>query len=254
MFGDFFIRLKHFDAYPKPLEDFRVKTLTGGIISVFCTVTIVALFIMEWRSYLAVDIDQELFVDLTRNQKLTINLNMTFTHLPCPLLSIDVMDVSGEHQLDVVKGVKKVRLNSEGRIISESNQTETESLETTIETVKVNETALDVPRCLSCYGAEASNFKCCNTCDDVRNAYRQKNWHFSPFGVEQCQKEFGTGGNMQASSASKDQEYVEKMLKSGEGCQLAGHLEVNKVAGNFHIGIFSIQKKNFQIHQYFKYF
>ena len=43
---------------------------------------------------------------------------------------------------------------------------------------------------------------------------------------------------MQASDISKDAEKVEILLNSGEGCQLGGHLVVNKVAGNFHIGNF----------------
>ena len=39
-----------------------------------------------------------------------IHLNMTFPRLPCELLTLDVMDVSGEQQVGVAHGVKKVRL------------------------------------------------------------------------------------------------------------------------------------------------
>ena len=38
---------------------------------------------------------------------------------------------------------------------------------------------------------------------------------------------------MQANA--KDREQIVKLIDSGEGCRLEGHLEVNKVAGNFHI-------------------
>lgn len=41
-----------------------------------------------------------------------IHLNMTFPRLPCELLTLDVMDVSGEQQDGVVHGVNKVRLSS----------------------------------------------------------------------------------------------------------------------------------------------
>lgn len=41
-----------------------------------------------------------------------IHLNMTFPRLPCELLTLDVMDASGEHQVGVVHGVNKVRLSS----------------------------------------------------------------------------------------------------------------------------------------------
>jgi len=37
-------------------------------------------------------------------------MNITFPKLPCELLTLDVMDVSGEQQHGVLHGVKKVRL------------------------------------------------------------------------------------------------------------------------------------------------
>lgn len=40
-----------------------------------------------------------------------IHLNMTFPRLPCELLTLDVMDVSGEQQVGVAHGVNKVRLS-----------------------------------------------------------------------------------------------------------------------------------------------
>ena len=107
MFGGIFNRLRHFDAYPKTLEDFRVKTLAGAFISLFCTILIVILFLMEWQAYITIEIHQELFVDLSRSQKLTININMTLAKLPCGLVSIDAGDISGESS-DVSKGLKKV--------------------------------------------------------------------------------------------------------------------------------------------------
>lgn len=39
-----------------------------------------------------------------------IHLNMTFPRLPCELLTLDVMDVSGEQQVGVAHGMNKVRL------------------------------------------------------------------------------------------------------------------------------------------------
>jgi endoplasmic reticulum-Golgi intermediate compartment protein 3 len=45
-----------------------------------------------------------------------IHLNMTFPRIPCELLTLDVMDVSGEQQHGVMHGVHKFRLQpqSEG--------------------------------------------------------------------------------------------------------------------------------------------
>lgn len=41
-----------------------------------------------------------------------IHLNITFPRIPCELLTLDVMDVSGEQQTGVMHGVNKVRLAS----------------------------------------------------------------------------------------------------------------------------------------------
>lgn len=69
--------------------------------------------------------------------------------------------------------------------------------------------------CGSCYGAEGDTIKCCNTCDQVREAYRLKGWSFSnPESIAQCVKE----------------DWSKKMEEQkDEGCQLYGALTVNKV-------------------------
>ena len=51
MFIDIVSRLKHFDAYPKPLEDFRVKTFSGAVITLFFTIAIIILFSFELMAY-----------------------------------------------------------------------------------------------------------------------------------------------------------------------------------------------------------
>lgn len=92
------------------------------------------------------------------------------------------MDVSGESHIEH-KGLKKTSLDREGRIIikkQEQIKTTTVKKEPEVDKKVDNTNSTDEKKCLTCYGAEASNFPCCNTCDDVRLAYRQKNWHFSP--------------------------------------------------------------------------
>ena len=42
-----------------------------------------------------------------------IHMNISFPQIPCTLLTLDVMDVSGEVQTGVMHGISKVRLASE---------------------------------------------------------------------------------------------------------------------------------------------
>jgi hypothetical protein len=46
-------------------------------------------------------------------ERMEIHLNITFPQLPCEILTLDVMDISGELQSGVIHGINKVRLSPE---------------------------------------------------------------------------------------------------------------------------------------------
>lgn len=147
-----------------------------------------------------------------------IHLNVTFPNMPCELLTLDVMDVSGEQQHGVAHGITKLRLQppSRGGGVIESNSL-----------AQLHEKAehLNPDYCGGCYGAtapaNAEKSGCCNTCDEVREAYAQASWAFGRGeGVEQCEREH----------------YSERLdQQREEGCRIEGLLQVNKVVGNFHL-------------------
>lgn len=59
-------------------------------------------------------------------------------------------------------------------------------------------------------------YRCCNTCDDVKRAYKMKNWDFHPSNIEQCK-------NQKDSKDMPDNAFK-------EGCQIYGSLQVNRVS------------------------
>lgn len=144
-----------------------------------------------------------------------IHLNVTFHQIPCELLSLDVMDVSGDLQASITHGVSKHRLTSHGDLIESSS----------LDIHGDNPHHLDPDYCGQCYGAIAPESSkkagCCQTCDDVREAYASKGWAFGDgTGVAQCEEEG----------------YKQKIIdQAEEGCRIDGSLWVNKVIGNFHI-------------------
>jgi len=89
--------------------------------------------------------------------------------------------------------------------------------------------------CGSCYGSQEYEAQCCNTCQDVQEAYRKKGWSFqNPDSIAQCAKE----GFTQRLVEQKD-----------ESCKVFGYLLVNKVAGNFHFAPGkSFQQNHMHVH------
>jgi len=76
--------------------------------------------------------------------------------------------------------------------------------------------------CGSCYGAESERHKCCNSCEEVLSAYREKGWEIlNPGKFVQCENEGYEGEDY---SKTRD-----------EHCRIKGHLEVNRVSGTIHI-------------------
>eukprot|EP00270_Netrium_digitus_P000141 TRINITY_DN10159_c0_g1_i1.p1 TRINITY_DN10159_c0_g1~~TRINITY_DN10159_c0_g1_i1.p1 ORF type:complete len:388 (-),score=64.41 TRINITY_DN10159_c0_g1_i1:208-1371(-) len=234
---DLLNKLKVLDAYPKINEDFYSRTLSGGIITLVSTIFMILLFISELRIYLHTTTTNELSVDTTRGETLKINVDVTFPHMGCAMLSLDAMDISGEQHLDVVHNIFKRRLSADGEPIE---ITGTKDAVGAAKTEKLkdkhgNEVGPNETYCGSCFGAEEHDTQCCNTCDEVREAYRKRGWALtSPDIIEQCSREG----------------YLDKVKEQqGEGCNVYGFLEVNKVAGNFHFAPGkSFQQANMHVH------
>jgi len=149
-----------------------------------------------------------------------IHLNISFPRIPCELLTLDIMDVSGEQQTGVKHGINKVQLapRSEG-----SHPLALTSLDLHSEANAA--VHLDPTYCGNCYGAPApptaAKAGCCQTCEEVREAYATVSWAFGRGeNVKQCEEEH----------------YSEKLdAQREQGCRIEGGFRVNKVIGNFHI-------------------
>jgi len=212
--------IKKFDAYPKTLEDFRIKTLGGGTITVISAIVMILLFASEFQDYLQPSIDEQLYVDTSRGSKLKINLDIVFPKIGCDFLSLDAQDVTGEQHIAIEHNIYKRRLDLDGKPIEEPVRDMAVGEAGKITNKTEEGTEVDVQKCLSCYGAETEDKKCCNTCEEVKQQYIKKSWKFVPTTIEQCKGEILT----------EDQQRVLK-----EGCQIYGYLEVNRVGGSFHV-------------------
>ncbi|KAG0470114.1 hypothetical protein HPP92_016814, partial [Vanilla planifolia] len=185
--------------------------------------------------YLRPVTETTLVVDTSRGERLRINFDIIFPALPCSILSLDAMDISGEEHLDVKHDIIKSRIDSHGNVIEvRQDGIGAPKIEKPLQRhggrLEQNETY-----CGSCYGAEVSDDHCCNSCEEVREAYSKKGWGMSnPDLIDQCKRE----GFLQR---IKDED--------GEGCNIYGFLDVNRVAGNFHFAPGkSFQQSNIHVH------
>lgn len=90
------------------------------------------------------------------------------------------MDISGETQADITHNILKTRLDEKGTLVPNSHSTE---LRNDID--KLNEQRQN-GYCGSCYGGIEPEGGCCNSCDDVRQAYVGRGWSFNrPDSIEQ---------------------------------------------------------------------
>ena len=181
---------------------------------------------------------------------LEVEFDLTFPHIPCALLATDANDPTGQSQsfhIDKSHRVWKHRLDKDGKRIGRKSRFELggpltredqlETLQRAKEQVENNdedrnlaaaeeealsnageqvEEADDEQNCGSCYGAGDEN-ECCNTCDDVKRAYRRKQWHIPDITkIEQCRH------------------LVRATDEEGEGCNVRGSVALSTGGGNLH--------------------
>lgn len=106
-------RFTRLDAFTKTVDEARIRTTSGGIVTILSLLVVLYLSWGEWVEYRKIVIHPELVVDKGRGERMEIHLNITFPRVPCELLTLDVMDVSGEQQHGVMHGISKVRLRPE---------------------------------------------------------------------------------------------------------------------------------------------
>mmetsp|Transcript_32999 Transcript_32999/g.77113 ORF Transcript_32999/g.77113 Transcript_32999/m.77113 type:complete len:383 (+) Transcript_32999:113-1261(+) len=186
--------LRHFDVYTKVHEDYVMRSKTGGAVTVVTAFIISLLFWTEIGEFLSVEVNDSISVDTRINQKLHIGLDITFPHLRCDEVSVDTVDSSGDNQVDVHGSLDKLPLDAEGRQVAGDEPTKKGD-------------------CLPCLEAADDEHTCCNSCQELKDAYVAKGlayYHVLDF-AEQC--------------------------KHSIGCRVKGQVIVNKVSGNVHVAL-----------------
>lgn len=217
--------------FPKVDTEYTVHTDRGGIVSLIAYGLILLLVVAEIIAFVNQNYShntvEHIAVDTSLGKRMRVNLNITFPAVSCEDLHIDIMDVAGDSQLDIEDTMSKRRLSRKGSPLGSSEIVETNKHQQ-LESEKQDILKVKVPDdyCGPCYGAGEEEDQCCNTCDDLIEAYKKKRWRTDLVTQtsEQCIRE--------------GRDKIEpKKLRRGEGCNLQGYFMVNRVGGNFHMAM-----------------
>ncbi|XP_042501692.1 endoplasmic reticulum-Golgi intermediate compartment protein 3-like [Macadamia integrifolia] len=185
--------LKSIDAFPRAEEHLMQKTQSGALVSIVGLIIMATLFLHELKYYLTTYTVHQMAVDLKRGETLPIHINVSFPSLPCDVLSVDAVDMSGKHEVDIDTNIWKLRLNPDGHII----------------------------------GTEYIS-------DLVEGGHTHKHDHDKEHHEDSSPKLQSHGFDQEAEQKVKN---VKQALADGEGCRVFGVLDVQRVAGNFHISV-----------------
>lgn len=82
------------------------------------------------------------------------------------------MDISGEHQNDLTHDVERTRLHPNGQIVEGGTKKGLKGEADRLAGLHGKDF------CGSCYGGSPPASACCNTCEEVRDAYVKRGWSF----------------------------------------------------------------------------
>jgi len=100
--------LKYLDWFPKVNDDIKIKTGFSGFVSVICAIMVFFLITSEIFNYMFPGVQSSVTVDSSGlGNKLRVNFDFTLLALRCENFGIDMVDASGDQQLEISEHVQK---------------------------------------------------------------------------------------------------------------------------------------------------
>lgn len=197
--------LRALDVFSKSVPEVTVRrSAAGGLLSLISITLLVLLFVLETSAFLWQDLVRDVKVEpYDRERKLRMDLNLSLYHVPCESIDVDYEDSMGSHY--TAYSIHLLELDSMGEVLNATQAIDLERRE---------QFTVDRGQCGSCYGAELLADQCCDTCDEVLDAYARKGW--SPpivHTISQCRRQ----------------------LSEMHGCRVFGHLMLKEVPGAVHL-------------------
>ena len=100
-------------------RDLTEGTLAGAGLSAVAAVGILALLVMEFRSFRTPDHLSSIVVDRSPEQLMKVKFNVSFPSMPCEFATVDASDNLGSRRINLEKTVRKVPIDKDFRLFDE---------------------------------------------------------------------------------------------------------------------------------------
>lgn len=241
-------KITKLDFLGGPKASYRRGSVQGFCFSILAAILAVKLISRELRYSMEVHTSASLEVDSSftpAGRQFNLSFAIDFPTIACTSLVVGVEDAMGAPQEGIIVEGMKIPLDAMGGpsggqtplLIGQSvrrtgipvtgEENEEGKLIKAGKRKSFRRAAAQEADCGSCLGAGEIG-ECCNTCQDVKEAYMRMGWMFDPREVPQCLE--GNVGEPELSNALEEQ----KRKANLEGCRLIGSLYLHKAAGNVH--------------------
>jgi endoplasmic reticulum-Golgi intermediate compartment protein 3 len=226
-------RLKSLDAHSSVSKEFRVYTAQGAVLSVVTLVLVVYLVTTELFFNFQLTLEESVHVNATSPRGIEMEFDITLPRVPCSFIQVDASDPAGQSQslhLDTAHHLWKHRvkvddqnwdrvtlIGAKAKLELGSTMLNDGHLQERLLTEVQEASEADEEECGSCYGAGEED-ECCNTCEDVKRAYKRKGWLLTDYSEIKVCKEYKQG-------------YEEE----DEGCNVHGVIALDSGGGNLHL-------------------
>jgi endoplasmic reticulum-Golgi intermediate compartment protein 3 len=134
-------------------------------------------------------------------------------------------------------------VKSERALLGTDSELLSSSIKSSSSNKKGHKERSDAP-CGNCLGAGEPQ-DCCNSCADVKAAYKRMGWSFDSSDVPQCQPDYiapittsttdsTDTGKVAAAAVDQPETVTNRGITAKRGCALSGYIELSKARGNIH--------------------
>jgi hypothetical protein len=114
------MRLTDFDLFRRAPQDHSTQTLTGGLITFLAMVFMGVLLASELGHFFQGSLRKETLVQQPEGgSRMPVNLNITFTEVPCSLISLSYADSLQQVDPNIQEFISYIRLDAQGNPITE---------------------------------------------------------------------------------------------------------------------------------------